>query len=100
MKKSNFGCVWRSFSRRDSDISESMPFKAMARTILKPPKVEPGQAVGVIAPAGPVKEEEIRSDFAKGFKLLSLREFRFDTAGGDGAGALALFVLLKRNSPP
>lgn len=48
--------------------------------------------------AGPpgVKEEEIRGDFAQGFKLTRLRTFRFDPTPGESRGALAWSVLLER----
>jgi SAM-dependent methyltransferase len=43
-----------------------------------------------------VTEEQIREDFAQGFRLLALREFRFDTAQPDQPGALAWSILLER----
>lgn len=43
-----------------------------------------------------VKEEDIRGDFANGFRLLQLREFRFDPARGQKQGALAWSILLER----
>lgn len=43
-----------------------------------------------------VSEAEIRQDFADGFTILSLRETRFDTAGGEAKGALAWAILLQR----
>ena len=48
--------------------------------------------------AGPprVKEEEIRGDFAEGFNLVWLREFRFDPVPPETQGALAWSVLLER----
>lgn len=48
--------------------------------------------------AGPprVKEEDIRDDFAEGFKLVWLREFRFDPVPPETQGALAWSVLLER----
>jgi SAM-dependent methyltransferase len=48
--------------------------------------------------AGPprVTEKEIRDDFAEGFKLLSLREIRFDPTPPRSQGALAWSVLLER----
>lgn len=48
--------------------------------------------------AGPprVTEKEIRGDFADGFKLIRLREFRFDPAPRETQGALAWSVLLER----
>lgn len=43
-----------------------------------------------------VKEQDIRGDFANGFRLLQLREFRFDPARGQKQGALAWSILLER----
>jgi len=43
-----------------------------------------------------VKEQDIRSDFTNGFRLLQLREFRFDPARGQKQGALAWSILLER----
>ncbi len=43
-----------------------------------------------------VKEQDIRDDFANGFRLLQLREFRFDPARGQKQGALAWSILLER----
>lgn len=43
-----------------------------------------------------VKEQDIRRDFATGFRLLNLREFRFDPAAGQKQGALAWSILLER----
>ena len=43
-----------------------------------------------------VNEQDIRRDFATGFQLLQLREFRFDPAPPDREGALAWSILLKR----
>lgn len=43
-----------------------------------------------------VKEEEIRRDFAEGFRIVELRETKFDTQQPGGQGALAWFVLLER----
>jgi hypothetical protein len=44
-----------------------------------------------------VTEAGIRADFADGFKLLRLREFRFDPTPA-GEGALAWSILLERES--
>jgi SAM-dependent methyltransferase len=44
-----------------------------------------------------VKEQDIRNDFASGFQLLQLREFRFDPAPPEKQGALAWSILLKRD---
>jgi SAM-dependent methyltransferase len=43
-----------------------------------------------------VREQDIRSDFTDGFRLLQLREFRFDPARGQKQGALAWSILLQR----
>ncbi len=43
-----------------------------------------------------VREAEIRADFARGFRLLHLREFRFDPTPPERRGALAWSVLLTR----
>jgi len=43
-----------------------------------------------------VTERDIRSDFANGFRLLQIREFRFDPARGQTEGALAWSILLER----
>jgi SAM-dependent methyltransferase len=43
-----------------------------------------------------VKEEEIRSDFSNDFRIVELRETRFDTQQTGGEGALAWFILLER----
>jgi SAM-dependent methyltransferase len=43
-----------------------------------------------------VREQDIRSDFADVFRLLQLREFRFDPARGQKQGALAWSILLQR----
>lgn len=43
-----------------------------------------------------VREQDIRSDFTNGFRLLQLREFRFDPARGQKQGALAWSILLQR----
>ena len=43
-----------------------------------------------------VSEQDIRDDFATGFRLLGLREFRFDPARGETQGALAWSILLER----
>jgi len=43
-----------------------------------------------------VSEEEIRGDFARGFKLIWLREFRFDPTPPQTQGALAWSALLER----
>ena len=43
-----------------------------------------------------VKEQDIRKDFATGFRLLHLREFRFDPAPPERQGALAWSILLER----
>jgi len=49
-------------------------------------------------PTGPprVSEEDIRGDFAHGFKVVWLREFRFDPTPPETQGALAWSVLLDR----
>jgi SAM-dependent methyltransferase len=44
-----------------------------------------------------VTEREIRADFAAGFRLLELREMRFDPAAGQDRGALAWSILLERS---
>jgi SAM-dependent methyltransferase len=43
-----------------------------------------------------VREQHIRHDFADGFRLVHLREFRFDAAPPEHAGALAWSILLER----
>ena len=43
-----------------------------------------------------VKEEEIRSDFASGFRIVELQETKFDTQQPGAQGALAWFILLER----
>lgn len=43
-----------------------------------------------------VREQDIRDDFATGFRLLGLREIRFDPARGETQGALAWSILLER----
>jgi SAM-dependent methyltransferase len=43
-----------------------------------------------------VKEQDIYKEFATGFRLLQLREFRFDPAPPDREGALAWSILLER----
>jgi SAM-dependent methyltransferase len=43
-----------------------------------------------------VREEEIRQDFAEGFKIVWLHETRFDSAEGPAKGALAWSILLER----
>ena len=43
-----------------------------------------------------VREQDIRSDFTDGFRLLQLREVRFDPARGQKQGALAWSILLQR----
>ena len=43
-----------------------------------------------------VKEQDIRKDFASGFRLLDLRDFRFDPAPPERQGALAWSIFLER----
>jgi hypothetical protein len=43
-----------------------------------------------------VKEEDIRSDFADGFKIKWLNEIRFDTRGSEEKRALAWSIFLER----
>ncbi len=43
-----------------------------------------------------VREQDIRKDFATGFRILHLSEFRFDPAPPDREGALAWSILLQR----
>lgn len=43
-----------------------------------------------------VTEQQIRADFAAGFRLRELREMRFDPAAGQDRGALAWSILLER----
>jgi SAM-dependent methyltransferase len=43
-----------------------------------------------------VTEEEIRGDFSEDFRIVELRETKFDTQESGGQGAMAWFVLLER----
>ena len=43
-----------------------------------------------------VKEEEIRADFSEDFRIVKLRETRFDSSQPGGQGALAWLILLER----
>jgi hypothetical protein len=44
-----------------------------------------------------VREKDIRSDFAGGFRLLHLQEFRFDPAPPEREGPLAWSIFLQRD---
>ena len=45
-----------------------------------------------------VKEEDIRADFADGFKLVELKEIRFDSSNEDQKSALAWRIVLERTA--